>query len=181
MDISLNINGSSMKQGLEQDFAQIKNIIEFHRSRASKTVNEESLMMSWRIGQYISEKLRSNEWGAKVVMQLSEYLRSQNPDMKGYSRRNIYNMVAFYEAYSSSEFISVQQRYGFDEIVQFQTAQLPAAQLQVAAIVQFQTAQLPKVLTLTTFTNHLTILANCQSSEERLFYILYSNRERLKN
>lgn len=170
-----------MKQGLEQDFAQIKNIIEFHRSRASKTVNEESLMMSWRIGQYISEKLRSNEWGAKVVMQLSEYLRSQNPDMKGYSRRNIYNMVAFYEAYSSSEFISVQQRYGFDEIVQFETAQLPAAQLQVAAIVQFQTAQLPKVLTLTTFTNHLTILANCQSSEERLFYILYSNRERLKN
>ena len=124
MDISLNINGSSMKQGLEQDFAQIKNIIEFHRSRASKTVNEESLMMSWRIGQYISEKLRSNEWGAKVVMQLSEYLRSQNPDLKGYSRRNIYNMVAFYEAYSSSEFISVQQRYGFDEIVQFQTAQL---------------------------------------------------------
>lgn len=181
MDISLNINGSSMKQGLEQDFAQIKNIIEFHRSRASKTVNEESLMMSWRIGQYISEKLRSNEWGAKVVMQLSEYLRSQNPDLKGYSRRNIYNMVAFYEAYSSSEFISVQQRYGFDEIVQFQTAQLSAAQLQVAAIVQFQTAQLPKVLTLTTFTNHLTILANCQCSEERLFYILYSNRERLKN
>lgn len=119
--------------------------------------------MSWRIGQYIYEKLRSNEWGAKVVMQLSEYLRSQNPDLKGYSRRNIYNMMAFYEAYSSSEFISVQQRYGFDEIV------------------QFQTAQLPKVLTLTTFTNHLTILANCQSSEERLFYILYSNRERLKN
>ena len=46
---------------------------------------------------------------------------------------------------------------------------------------QFQTAQLPKILTLTTFTNHLAILANCQSSEERLFYILYASRERLKN
>lgn len=170
-----------MEQSLEQDFAQIKSIIECHRSRASKTVNEESLMMSWRIGHYISEKLKSNEWGAKVVMQLSEYLRIQDPDLKGYSRRNIYNMVAFYEAYSSSEFISAQQKYGFDEFVQFETAQLPTVKLPVAAIVQFKTAQLPKVLTLTSFTNHLTILANCQSSEERLFYILYANRERLKN
>lgn len=42
-----------MEQGLEQDFAQIKSIIEFHRSRVSKTVNEESLMMSWRV--YIGE------------------------------------------------------------------------------------------------------------------------------
>lgn len=131
-DISLNINGNSIEQGLEQDFAQIKSIIEFHRSRASKTVNEESLMMSWRVGQYISEKLKTNEWGAKVVMQLSEYLRTQDPDLKGYSRRNIYNMVSFYEAYSSLEFISTQQRYGFDEIVQFETAQLPVAHIPVA-------------------------------------------------
>lgn len=28
-------------------------------------------------------------------MQLSEYLRTQDPDLKGYSRRNIYNMVSY--------------------------------------------------------------------------------------
>ena len=129
-------------------------------------------MMSWRVGQYISEKLKTNEWGAKVVMQLSEYLRTQGPDLKGYSRRNIYNMVSFYEAYSSLEFISTQQRYGFDEIVQFQTAQLPVAQIPVAAIVQFQTAQLPKVLTLTTFTNHLTILTNIKNLLDKSYQFL---------
>ena len=111
-------------------------------------------MMSWRVGQYISEKLKTNEWGAKVVMQLSEYLRTQGPDLKGYSRRNIYNMVSFYEAYSSLEFISTQQRYGF------------------AAIVQFQTAQLPKVLTLTTFTNHLTILTNIKNLLDKSYQFL---------
>ena len=88
------------------------------------------------------------------MMQLSEYLRTQGPDLKGYSRRNIYNMVSFYEAYSSLEFISTQQRYGF------------------AAIVQFQTAQLPKVLTLTTFTNHLTILTNIKNLLDKSYQFL---------
>ena len=176
-----NIRLNSTNRFPEQDFVQIKSIIEFHRSRASKGVNEESLIMSWRVGKYISERLNSNQWGAKVVMQLSEYLRAKDPDLKGYSRRNIYNMVSFYEEYSTFDFCSVIKRYGFDDIVQFETAQLPAKSFAADDIVQFQTAQLPKVLTLTTFTNHLTILANCKSSEERLFYILYANRERLKN
>lgn len=114
-------------------------------------------------------------------MQLSEYLRTKDPDLKGYSRRNLYNMVSFYEGYSSPDFCSIIRQYGFDEIVQFETAQLPAISSSVNEIVQFQTAQFPKILTLTTFTNHLAILANCQSSEERLFYILYASRERLKN
>ena len=179
--LSNNIKGNSTNQFLEQDFAQIKNIIEFHRSQASRGVNEESLIMSWHVGRYISERLNSNQWGAKVVMQLSEYLRTKDPDLKGYSRRNLYNMVSFYEGYSSPDFCSIIRQYGFDEIVQFETAQLPAISSSVNEIVQFQTAQLPKILTLTTFTNHLAILANCQSSEERLFYILYASRERLKN
>ena len=165
----------------EHYFEKIKGIIEFHRSRASSVVNEESLMMSWRVGKYISEKLDTNEWGSKIVTQLSEYLRTKDPDLKGYSRRNLYNMVNFYEGYSSAEFQDIRLRYGFNDIVQIETAQLSQTAAAMSAIVQFQTAQLPKVLTMTTFTNHITILANCQTSEERLFYILYANRERLKN
>lgn len=174
-------NTISLESLPEHDFEQIKGIIEFHRSRASREVNEESLMMSWRVGKYISEKLRSNEWGSKVVMQLSEYLRTKDPDLKGYSRRNLYNMVNFHESYSSPEFQNIISRYGFEDIVQFQTAQLSQATSAMSEIVQFQTAQFPKVLTMTTFTNHITILANCKTSEERLFYILYAHRERLKN
>ncbi len=182
MDKSVKKSNTISSESLpEHDFEQIKGIIEFHRSRASREVNEESLMMSWRVGKYISEKLRSNEWGSKVVMQLSEYLRTKDPDLKGYSRRNLYNMVNFHESYSSPEFQNIISRYGFEDIVQFQTAQLSQATSAMSEIVQFQTAQFPKVLTMTTFTNHITILANCKTSEERLFYILYAHRERLKN
>ena len=38
---------------------------------------------------------------------------------------------------------------------------------------------MPKILGLTTFTNHIEILCRCKSNEERLFYILYANKEHL--
>ena len=34
---------------------------------------------------------------------------------------------------------------------------------------------------LTTFTNHIEILNRCKTIEQRIFYILYAYRERLKN
>ena len=60
--------------------------------------------MSWTVGRIVSDKLKSNEWGSKIVTQLSEYLRTKDPTLKGYSRRNIYNMVMFYDEYSSEVF-----------------------------------------------------------------------------
>ena len=38
---------------------------------------------------------------------------------------------------------------------------------------------MPKILELTTLTNHIEILCRCKSNEERLFYILYANKEHL--
>ena len=85
---------------VEQQFGEVIDIILRHKSRASKAVNKELLLTAWHVGGYVSAKLKSEEWGSKVVTQLSEYIRSQRPDIKGYSRRSIYNMVMFYEAYS---------------------------------------------------------------------------------
>ena len=52
--------------------------------------------------------------------------------------------------------------------------QMPSAQ-----IVQSVLGQMPKILELTTLTNHVEILCRCKSNEERLFYILYANKEHL--
>ncbi len=88
-------------QEIEQQFEEVRNIILLHRTKALQNVNEESLLMSWEVGKFVSKHLKSNEWGSKVVTQLSEYLRAKDPSLKGYGRRNLYNMVKFYEAYSS--------------------------------------------------------------------------------
>lgn len=171
----------------KQQFEEIRSIILLHRSRALQNVNEESLTMSWQVGQIVSYRLKNNEWGSKVVTQLSECLRAKDPSLKGYSRRNIYNMVNFYETYSSPEFAELVQGLSLLQIVQTASAQISAetivqpetAQIGETSIVQTTSAQLPKILLLTTFSNHIEILSRCKTNEQRLFYILYSYREHL--
>lgn len=176
---------------VEQQFGEVIDIIIRHKSRASKAVNEELLLTAWYVGGYVSAKLKSEEWGSKVVTQLSEYIRSQRPDIKGYSRRSIYNMVMFYEEYSSETFAMTVEKYLNREFVQTVSAQIEAshskpssgraiiAQPETTQIVQPRIGQMPKILGLTTLSNHVEILCRCKSDEERIFYILYANKEHL--
>ena len=179
---------SSIILSQEQQFDEVINIILQHQSRALRAVNEETLLMAWNVGGYVSHKLKSEEWGSKVVTQLSEYIRTKQPKLKGYSRSSIYNMVLFYEEYSSERFLSTASQYLSKEFVQPKTAQINNPSLSQTnqgttvfpmQIVQPKIGQFPKLLTLTTLTNHIEILCRCKSSEERLFYILYAHKEHL--
>lgn len=173
----------------EQQFAEVVDIIVQHRSKALRAVNEELLLTAWHVGRYVSAKLKSEEWGSKVVAQLSEYIRSQRPDIKGFGRSSIYNMVLFYDEYSSGAFSATVEKYLNSEFVQPRIGQIevPQSTQEVAVIVQPETAQfiqpktgqMPKILELTTLTNHIEILCRCKSNEERMFYILYANKEHL--
>ena len=146
----------------EQQFEEIRGIITMHREKALRDVNEESLQMSWTVGRIVSERLKSNEWGSKVVVQLSEYLRAKDPTLKGYSRRNIYNMVMFYEEYSSKAFIERLQSLSFPDFVQTQTAQM-----NKDTIVQTASAQLPRILCLTTFSNGSRVSSSADTERGR--------------
>lgn len=174
---------------IEQQFGEVIDIILQHKGRASRAVNNELLLTAWHVGGYVSAKLKSEEWGSKVVTQLSEYIRSQRPDIKGYSRRSIYNMVMFYDEYSSETFNATVEKYLNSEFVQPRTAQIETSQPtqettvivqpETAQIIQLPSIQMPKILELTTLTNHVEILSRCKSTEERMFYILYANKEHL--
>ena len=173
----------------EKQFDEVISIIQLHRSKASRMVNEELLQTAWYVGSYVSAKLKSEEWGSKVVSQLSEYIRARRPDLRGYSRRNIYNMVQYFEEYSTPQFSLTVEKFLSHEFVQSTTAQLQSAHLEAQddninerennEIVQLSTARMPQVLTMTTFTNHTMILSRYRNNEERLFYILYTHKERL--
>ena len=184
-------NESSINNDIEQQFSEVVGIIQQHKSRASKAVNNELLLTAWHVGGYMSAKLKNEEWGSKVVTQLSEYIRSQHPEIKGYSRRNIYNMVMFYDEYSSEKFILTVEKYLNTQFVQPASAQIEDVRLfpqnedvvivqtPSAQIVQMPSAQMPKILELTSLSNHIEILCRCKSYEERMFYILYANKEHL--
>lgn len=96
----------------------------------------------------------------------------------------------FYEEYSSENFTMTVEKYLNSEFVQTASAQIQIGENQqsndVITIVQTASAQLispirtfPKILELTTLSNHIEILCRCKNYEERIFYILYANKERL--
>lgn len=172
---------------LQTQFSAILAEIQKMRSQAAAAVNEKHLHSVWFVGGLVSRKIKSNEWGAKIVSELADYIRTQDPTLRGYSKRNIYNMVMLYDAYSSEDFLEFVQAKLKPEFVQLETAQMENSEKQntinlSSLIVQLETAQfpaVPKFVGLTSFTNHVEILCNCKSYEQRLFYILYANKERL--
>ena len=92
-------------------------------------MNNEALLTNWEVGQYISLQLKSATWGNKVVSELAEYLKRMNPKRRGYSKRNLYNMVKFYELYSISDFARLTTSLKIDSFVQLPTAQIEAGEI----------------------------------------------------
>lgn len=171
----------------ERQFAYVDSIINKHRTTAIATVNMESLLTAWEVGQYISIQLKSSHWGSKVVSELADYLKRQNPKRRGFGKRNLYNMVKFFDTYNTVEFARITQKSKISEFVQLETAQIGSME-ESNEIVQLPTAQLsvqtmvlmPNILALTTFTNHVEIFNRCNSYEESVFYMLYAHHQRLK-
>ena len=173
---------------IRNDFNQIFGIISYHRQRVSKTIDDESLRMIWEVGGYISHKLKNAEWGAGIVRQLSEFIRTQDPTIKGWSYRTIYKMVQFYDTYSTDSFYNLLEATKTSELSsckksdsnpQFMPIEL--AQIKSDEFVPFEMAQIPSILFSTGWTNHQLIINRCKNDNERLFYILFAQKEHLQN
>ena len=171
------------QEDLEKQFEYINSLIEQHRSSAISKVNTEVLLTNWEVGQYISLQLKSSRWGTKVVSELADYLKRMNPRRRGFGKRNLYNMVKFYELYSTPDFPSLTKSLKLDEFVQLPTAQIgerEIVQLPTAQLSKDGSTQMPALLSITTFTNHVEIINRCKSYEERVFYMLYAAQQHLK-
>ena len=88
----------------------IKEEIRSARHRAILNVNKEMLILYWNIGKIIDDH---SEWGNKFLKKLSTDINSEFPSSKGFSVRNLQNMVKFYREYPEIE------------IVQTMSAQIP--------------------------------------------------------
>lgn len=84
---------------LSSDFASIADLIRERRNRALRAVNHELVLLYWEVGQVLTAKTAAEGWGKKTIDALATYLKSKHPDLKGFSRRGLYRMKQFYEAY----------------------------------------------------------------------------------
>lgn len=170
-----------ISQQIEQEFAYVDSIITAHSNAAIAKINTESLQMYWEVGEYISRHLRTSEWGDHIVSELADYLKRKSAKRRGYSKRNLYNMVRFFDTYSSRDFVLLSEQLKLDEFVQLGTAQIGSTEFVQFSTAQLQPTSMPQILCLTTFTNHIEIINRCKSYEEYVFYILYAAHNHLKN
>lgn len=102
--------GNFKKGIMDKRFTDIIELIKQSRNKALKAVNSELINLYWNIGAYISNKVELSEWGQSVVKELSQYIQSNEPDIKGFSDKNLWRMKQFYESYKEFPKVSTLLR-----------------------------------------------------------------------
>lgn len=135
-----------------KEFEQVAILIEEARNRAFHKVNEELVLLYFKVGGIVSAKVAEGTWGDNTVDELASYIGSKYPGLKGFNRRGLYRMKQFFETYSGSKFVSTL-----------------ATQLQ-----KTENETIPIVTTLLTqlhWSSHLHIISKTKTAEEKIFYI----------
>lgn len=88
--------------------ADIKKRVEKAQIKATLSANKELIKLYWVMGKIIAEKQNEAGWGSGVIERLAADLQAVFPGIGGFSRTNIFNICAFYKAYTI-----VQQPAGF--------------------------------------------------------------------
>ncbi|MFQ6792316.1 MAG: PDDEXK nuclease domain-containing protein [Thomasclavelia sp.] len=83
-------------------FEDIKQQIKTSQHKAILNANKEMILMYWNIGKIIEN---NSEWGNKFIDNLSKDIRREFPTAKGFSTRNLKNMVRFYREYPDVKFV----------------------------------------------------------------------------
>lgn len=92
------------------DFTEILSLVASARLRAVQAVNATLIALYWQVGEIISRKIDAAEWGDAVVNQLAEQIARTHPGLRGFTRRNLFRMRQFYEAYRDDEKVSALLR-----------------------------------------------------------------------
>ena len=129
------------------DFKQwlglLKTRIRQSQIKAAIKVNEELLHLYWDFGHDIVVRQMDAEWGSGFFEQLSKELRTEFPDMKGFSSTNLKYCKRFYQFYTQDDIIRQQLTDEFKTSLIF---------------------QIP-------WFHHVQIFTKCKSAQEALFYI----------
>lgn len=90
----------------EQAFVEVVEMIQAARGQALAAINTALIDLYWQVGEYISRKLETAAWGEGVVDELAHYIQQRHPNLRGFTRRNLFRMRQFFEAYKEQENLS---------------------------------------------------------------------------
>jgi predicted nuclease of restriction endonuclease-like (RecB) superfamily len=95
----------SIDKQYKEFLENLKQQVYQRRYQAAREVNKELIILYHHIGSAILCQQNEQGWGSKVIDQLSKDLRSEFPEMKGFSTRNLKYMRRFAEEYPNLEFV----------------------------------------------------------------------------
>jgi len=113
----------------------------------ARLANKEQLLLYYKTGKILSEKIAAERWGAKILLQISEDLQKHLPGLKGFSSTNLKNMKQVYSEYQS---VAISQSL---------TGQLRKSR-------NLEPQQNLEAFLSISFTHHICILNKCKSHEE---------------
>ena len=149
--------------------ADLKSRIRQSQIKAAVKVNTELLLLYWDLGQDIVARQMDTIWGSGFFEQLSNDLRSEFPNMKGFSTTNLKYCKRFYLFYIKEDLFR-QQPVG--EILHKTNKRLQPVDNKgniirpqvVDELRNFPIFQIP-------WGHHREIITKCKSVQEALFYV----------
>jgi len=157
----------SIKTQYNELLVQLKLQIRSVHAKAALAVNTSLIQLYWNTGKMIAENQALFEGRSSYVDQLAKDLQAEFPDIKGFSKRNIFYCRKFYLFYTES---SVQQVAALKtEHSETEPVQQPAA-LKADLSVQ-QAVRLNWDMLGVPWGHHMLVLDKSKSLEEAQFYL----------
>jgi predicted nuclease of restriction endonuclease-like (RecB) superfamily len=146
---------------------EVKTLIREGHQKAAFSLNTTLVKTYWNLGQRIAQKQSLFEGRNNYVEQLAKDLRTEFPEMKGFSRSNLFYVRKFYQFYSSS---SVQQVVGLNEIQPDFISVRQSVALEENDSVQ-QGVRLNNMLASVPWGHNVVIINKLKDAKEALFYL----------
>lgn len=70
------------------------------QNKVAFTINSQLLELYWELGKELTIRQEKSNWGSKYIEDTAKDLREAFPQIKGFSRRNLYAMRQWYQFYS---------------------------------------------------------------------------------
>jgi predicted nuclease of restriction endonuclease-like (RecB) superfamily len=90
----------------DNQFEYILSLIHEAKHRVYQNVNATQIILYWQIGEYVYERLSKAEWGTNTIQKLADYLQQKDPQLTNFSKRGLYRMQQFFQAYPDKQFVS---------------------------------------------------------------------------
>jgi len=96
------MNDSILQPDYRSWLVELKSTIKQSQIKAALSVNSELIRLYWDMGRQIVEKQQNTSWGSGFIDQLSRDLKEEFPEMKGFSRSNLFAIKKFYLFHNAS-------------------------------------------------------------------------------